>query len=111
MEEEVKFVEENKEVEVKQEKENNVEQNQEKEIKLQPAMLYMLLGALALVILVIAKIVWNFRVYGDALHGITAIVVYCLPLAGALLSGLQYKKHSCALYVNLAVLALALICY
>ena len=101
--------EEVKEVEVKEEA--KVEKKQEKEIKLQPSMLYMLLGGLALIILVVAKIVWNFRVYADALHGITAIVVYCLPLAGALLSCLQYKKHSCALYVNLAVLALALICY
>lgn len=96
--------EEVKEVEVKEEAKVN-------EIKFSASSLFMMLGLIAVVILVISKILINFGVFNSALYGIVGIIVYSLPLAGALLAFLQNKKPNCVVWLNLAVLALALIAY
>lgn len=94
--------------EEKEVKEAQEETKVSKEIKFNASFLYMLFAVIALALFVIVRICLHFGVAEPVFYGIFAIIIYCLPFVGMVLSYIGAKKLSAEFWANLGVLALAL---
>lgn len=97
--------------EEKEVKEVKEEPKPAKEIKVKASFLYMLFAVIALALFVIAKICAHFGVAEPAFYGVFAIIIYCLPFVGMVLSYIGAKKLTPEFWANLGVLALSLAFY
>ena len=85
-----------------------MENNEQKEVKISSSLLYLLFAVVALGLIVLCKVLFNFGVGSSTLYGIMSIFIYGLPFAGMLLSYFSTKKLSFEFWANLAVLAFAI---
>ena len=93
-------------------KEQVVEETQtnsgDKEIRLSSKLLYSLFGVVALAILIICKICASFGVTSSTFYGIMSIFIYVLPFLGIVFNYVSNQKLTNELWLNVVVLALAL---
>lgn len=94
-----------------EEKEVQQTSERKKEIKFTTSFLYILFALISLAFFVIAKILMHFAVMEPVLYGVFAIIIYCLPFVGMILSYIGAKKLSFEFWANLGALAIALAFY
>ena len=84
---------------------------QDKQITVSSALLCSLCAVVALGILIICKICANFGVGNKTFYGIMSIFIYVLPLCGVVLTYATKKSATTELWMNVAVLAIALMTF
>ena len=81
----------------------------EKELKISQSALAVCIALFSLFLIVLCSILRAFGVGSFTFYGIMSIVMYSLPLAGAIWSFIRHRKPSYEFWLNLAVFAVAIL--
>ena len=104
-------MEEEKTQEEKTTVEPNQKVNNDKEITVSSKLLCMLCAVISLAILIICKICIKFGAGNGTFYGIMSIFIYVLPLLGTVFTFTTEKTPTTELWINVAVLAIALLTF